>query len=105
MIISAETKSSYGKSEKEKLDLIYKKSFDGKWYCKYKYTNSKDGKEFSILSVSFSSKDEYSAVLYTLKQAKLAVKKSLYEKDFEYHSKLFDDAWNKYFDSKQLRLF
>lgn len=104
MTISAETKSSYGKSDKEKIDLICKKTLDG-FHCKYKYTNTKDGAEFSISSVYFLGNDEYSAVLYALKQAKSDIKNSLYEKGFEYHSQLFDDVWKKYFDSKQLRLF
>lgn len=104
MTISAETKSSYGKSDKEKIDLIYK-YFENEWHCRYKYIKTKDGAEFSISSVYFSSKDEYSAVLHAVKQAKSDIKNSLYEKGFEYHPQLFDEVWNKYFDNKQMSLF
>lgn len=104
MKISAESKISY--SETEKIDLIYKKSPENKMYqCMYKYTISKNGTEFSISSVYFFNYDEYSAVLYAVRQAESDVKKYLHEKGFSFHKQLLDDAWNKYMDTEQLRLF
>lgn len=104
MKISAESKISY--SETEKIDLIYKKSSENKMYqCMYKYTISKNGTEFSISSVYFFNYDEYSAVLYAVRQAESDVKKYLHEKGFSFHKQLLDDAWNKYIDSHQAKLF
>lgn len=53
-----ETKSSLGRAEKERIDLIIKKSFDGWWHCRYKYTSIKNGMEIS-LSCEWSCKDEF----------------------------------------------
>lgn len=104
MKISAESKISC--SEKERIDLIYKKSPENKmWQCMYKYAISKAGTEFTISSVYFFNHSEYSAVLYAVRQAESDVKKHLHEKGFSYHKQLLDDIWNKYIDTHQAKLF
>lgn len=104
MKISAESKISC--SEKERIDLIYKKSPENKmWQCMYKYAISKAGTEFTISSVYFFNHSEYSAVLYAVRQAESDVKKYLHEKGFSYHKQLLDDVWNKYIDTHQSKLF
>ncbi len=93
-------------SENESIDFIYKKvSKNNAWQCMYKYSNSTNGQLFSISSDWFIKKDEYSAVLYTEKQAEKNIKQILQNKRKSYHQKLFDDIWNKYLDSHQQKMF
>lgn len=96
-----ETKSSLGGTEKERIDLIIKKSFDGWWHCRYKYTSIKNGMEIS-LSCEWSCKDEYSAVYYAVKAAKLDIESCFNAKISKYYPQLLEEVWKKYDDSKKL---
>lgn len=76
-----ETKSSLGALEKERISLVYKKSLNGWWHCRYEYTIRKSGVKIS-LSSEWSCKDEYSAVHYAVKAARLEIEEYLNEKNF-----------------------
>lgn len=99
MKISLESSTSC--SDKERIDLIIKKSFDGWWHCRYKYTSIKNGVEIS-LSSEWSCKDEHSSVYYAVNVAKLDIESCLNEKFSKYSSQLLEDVWKKYDDRKKL---
>lgn len=104
MKISAETKgtkTSLGGTGKERIDLIIKKSFDGWWHCRYKYTSIKNGVEI-FLSSEWSCKDEHSSVYYAVKAARLDIEGCLNEKLPKYYPQLLEDVWKKYDDRKKL---
>lgn len=98
-----ETKSSLGALEKERIYLVYKKSLNGWWHCRYEYTIRKSGVKIS-LSNEWSCKDEYSAVYYAVKAARLDIEKYLNEKNSKYYPQLLEDVWKKYDDRKKLHL-
>lgn len=85
MKIFAETKSSLGALEKERIDLACKKSLNGWYHCRYKYTSIKNGVEIS-LSSEWSCEDEYSAVYYAVKAARLDIENYFNEKTSKCYS-------------------
>lgn len=98
MKIFAETKEtspSSGALEKERIDLVYKKSLNGWWHCRYKYTSIKNSVEIS-LSSEWLCKDEYSAVYYAVKAASLEIEDYFNEKTSKYYPKLLEEVWKKY---------
>lgn len=96
-----ETKTSLEKTEKERIDLLIKKSFDGWWHCRYKYTSIKNGVEIS-LSSEYSCKDEHSSVYYAVKAARLDIKSYLNKNLPKYYPQLLNDIYEKYNDRKRL---
>lgn len=104
MKIFAETKSSLGALEKERIDLVYKKSLNGWYHCRYKYTSIKNGVELS-LSSEWSCKDEYSAVYYAVKAARLDIENYFNEKTSKYYPQLLEDVWKKYDDNMLIIFF
>lgn len=53
------------------------------------------------LSSEWSCKDEYSAVHYAVKAARLDIEKYLNEKASKYYPQLLEDVWKKYDDRKK----
>ncbi len=89
--------------EKERIDLFYKKSLNGWWHCRYKYTIIKNGVKIS-LSDEWSCKDEYSAVYYAVKASRLDIENYLNKKTSKYYPQLLEDVWKKFDESKKLHL-
>lgn len=104
MKIFAETKSSLGALEKERIDLVYKKSLNGWYHCRYKYTSIKNGVELS-LSSEWSCKDEYSADYYAVKAARLDIENYFNEKTSKCYPQLLEDVWKKYDDNMLIIFF
>lgn len=94
-------KNFFRRKRKRKNRLGYKKTFDGWWHCRYKYTSIKNSVEIS-LSCKWSCKDEYSAVYYAVKAAKLDIESCLNKKIPKYYSQLLEYGWKKYDDIKKL---
>lgn len=96
MKISAETKSSF--SDNEKIVVIFKKFFDRKWHCKYRYTSSKNGLKLSISSsfICFNCMDECSSFFYAVNRAEFDIKRLFQADEPKNKGKLFENILKKY---------
>lgn len=92
MKVSAQIKIS--DSESEKIILTCKKSFNGKWQCKYKYTKIKDEVECSVSSRNFCE-DRNSTVFYAVKYAQIEIENCL-NGNCTYHKQFLVDVWKNF---------
>lgn len=92
-------------SADEKIDFFCSQNKEKRWRCMFRYSNSTQTKTLEFVSDYFTGKNEYLAVLRALKNAEHDVRQFLKDKNMPYNPNLLKEAWNKYMDTEQLKLF